>query len=93
VNTTKSGRMTPKQGDGYMGSLNTEKRLKEAVFMALLFMALYTSYPAYMTYCDYVRSREALLRRIAVRGRARAVVLYDRVLCGEFDRLPVEVEK
>lgn len=50
---------------------------------ALLFMALFVSGPADTMYQDYVYSQIPRKRRLATAGRARAVVLFDRVLNNE----------
>ena len=50
---------------------------------ALLFMALFVSGPADTMYRDYVYSQSPRKRRLAAAGRARAVVLFDRVLNNE----------
>lgn len=50
---------------------------------ALLFMALFVSGPADTMYRDYVYSPSPSKRRLAAAGRARAVVLFDRVLNNE----------
>lgn len=50
---------------------------------ALLFMALFSSGPANTMYEDGIYSVRARKRQRAVCGRARAVVLFDRVLNNE----------
>ncbi|MDR2195725.1 MAG: hypothetical protein LBE50_03870 [Gallionellaceae bacterium] len=49
--------------------------------LALLFAALFISGPADTVYCDHIGSRIGRMRRIAIAGRARAVVLFDRMFC------------
>lgn len=54
--------------------------------MARLFMALYASGPAEMSYLENIRSTYARKRRFAVRAKARMIVIFDRILCGEDER-------
>jgi hypothetical protein len=49
----------------------------------LLFAALYLSEGWYTYFVDNLDSPYAVVRRKALYGRARAVVLYDRTLAGE----------
>lgn len=54
--------------------------------VAELFMALYVGSASATTYEDWRKSGLAWQRRCALRGRARAVVQFDRVLNGELSR-------
>jgi hypothetical protein len=58
-------------------------RLTLADGMQYLFAALWMSDTWYFTYIDNIRSRNRHKRGLAVYSRARAVVLFDRVLNGE----------
>ncbi len=54
--------------------------------MALLFMALYVGAASAMTWEEWRTSKHAWQRRCALRGRARAVVHFDRIINGQFER-------
>ena len=65
------------------------KRSQEGYWrhMALLFQALFISGPAFTLYDDHRHAKRGHRRRMAQHGRARAIVLFDRVLCGEYTRM------
>lgn len=54
--------------------------------MARLFMALFVSGPADMSYQEFRADKRARMRRFAICARARAAVQFDRMLCGEEER-------
>jgi hypothetical protein len=55
--------------------------------LATLFAALFISGPANAVYSVNVGSRIGRMRRVAIFGRARAVVLFDRMLNDGLDRV------